>query len=103
MFAFDKVLEDGLRRAGFVVGTDVSLDYRYADWTGENLPALAAELVSLNVDVIVAMTNPGIGAAKQATKRVPIVMGLGADPVGAGFVESLARPPASQDSRQTPR
>ena len=92
MAAFDKVLEDGLRQAGYVVGTDVSLDYRYPEWTGENLPALAAELVSRNVDVIVAMTNPGIAAAKQVTNRVPIVMGLGADPVGAGFVESLARP-----------
>jgi putative ABC transport system substrate-binding protein len=92
MAAFDKVLEDGLRQAGYGVGTDVWLDYRYPEWTGANLPALAAELVSLNVDVIVAMTNPGIAAAKQATNRVPIVMGLGADPVGAGFVESLARP-----------
>jgi putative tryptophan/tyrosine transport system substrate-binding protein len=92
MAAFDRVLEDGLRRAGYAVGTDVSLHYRYPEWTGEDLPALAAELVSLNVDVIVAMSNPAITAAKQATTRLPIVMGLGADPVGAGFVESLARP-----------
>jgi len=78
MVAFDRVLEDGLRRAGYAAG--------------ENLPALAAELVSLNVDVIVDMSNPAITAAKQATTRLPIVMDLGADPVGAGFVESLARP-----------
>jgi len=92
MAAFDRVLEDGLRRASYAVGTDVSLDYRYPEWTGEDLPALAAELVSRNVDVIVAMSNPAITAAKQATTRLPIVMGLGADPVGAGFAKSLARP-----------
>ena len=90
--AFDKVLEDGLRQRGYVIGRDLTIEYRYSEWTGLNLPELAAELVSMNVDVIVAGTNPGIAAAKSATNRIPIVMGLGADPVRAHFVETLARP-----------
>jgi len=90
--ALDKVLEDGLRQRGYHVGKNLIIEYRYSDWTGENLPALAGELVTLNLNVIVAGTNPGIAALKRVSGRIPIVMGLGTDPVRAGFIESLARP-----------
>ena len=65
---------------------------RFAGGRQEQLPALAAELVRLNVDVIVAGSNPVIAALKQRTSTIPIVMPVSRDPVGAGFVTSLARP-----------
>ena len=88
-------LEDfrqGLRELGYVEGKTVRLEIRWGDGKLERLPALADELVRLNVDVIVAVNSPSVVAAKQATQTVPIVMPISSDPVGDGLVASLARP-----------
>jgi len=83
----------GLRDLGYVEGQNLRIDYRYAEEKPERLPALAAELVRLPVDVIVASGAPATQGAKQATSTLPIVMASGgADPVGTGLVASLARP-----------
>jgi ABC-type uncharacterized transport system substrate-binding protein len=84
--------KQGLRDHGYVEGQNVLLELRYAEAEAERLPILAAELVHLKVDVIVAIPNPAIDALKQATQTIPIVMPIGSDPVGGGFVASLARP-----------
>ena len=84
--------KQGLRDHGYVEGQNVLLELRYAEAQAERLPILAAELVRLKVDVIVAIPNPAIDALKQATQTIPIVMPIGSDPVGVGFVASLARP-----------
>ena len=68
------------------------IEYRDAEGKLERLPALAAELVALKVDVIVAPSTPAAVAAKQATKTIPIVFAVAGDPVGSGLVTSLARP-----------
>ena len=82
---------DGLRDRGYVVGRNISIEYRSANWNRELLPDLAEELVGLKVDVIVAV--PGaIEAARDATKTIPIVLTSGNDPVERGLVASLARP-----------
>jgi len=82
---------DGLRDRGYVVGRNISIEYRSANWNRELLPDLAEELVGLKVDVIVAV--PGaIEAARDATKAIPIVLTSGNDPVERGLVASLARP-----------
>ena len=73
-------------------GKNVLLELRYAEAQAERLPILAAELVRLKVDVIVAIPNPAIDALKQATQTIPIVMSIVSNPVGVGFVASLARP-----------
>ena len=87
-----KAFEEGLRDLGYVVGRNVIMEYRFAEARPERLPALAADLVRLNVDVIVTGINSNTVAAKQATMTIPIVMANSIDPVGAGFVASLARP-----------
>jgi len=83
-----------LRELGYIEGQNIASEYRYAEGKADRYPELAAELVRLKVDIIVAAGGAGvIRAAKNATKTIPIVMaGLGADPVEAGLVESLARP-----------
>ena len=83
-----------LRERGYIEGQNIATEYRYAEGKLDRLPELAAELVRLKVDIIVVAGGDGpIRAAKNATKTIPIVMvGLGSDPVEAGFVESLARP-----------
>jgi len=87
-----EAFRQGLRDVGYVEGRDVVIEYRDAEGKPERLPALAAELVALKVDVIVSGSTPGILAAKQATKTIPIVFIGTADPVGSGLVTSLARP-----------
>jgi putative ABC transport system substrate-binding protein len=82
----------GLRERGYVEGQNVFLEYRYAEGQLERLPALAAELAALKVDVIVTSSTPAIRAAMQATRTIPIVMANVADPVQSGLVASLARP-----------
>ncbi|MGH7265797.1 MAG: ABC transporter substrate-binding protein [Candidatus Rokuibacteriota bacterium] len=82
----------GLRERGYVDGETVALEYRWAEGKVDRLPALAAELVALEVDVIVTGGELAIGAARRATATIPIVMGASNDPVGAGLVKSLARP-----------
>jgi putative ABC transport system substrate-binding protein len=83
---------DGLRDLGWVEGQNVVVEYRFADANLDRLPGLAAELVRLRVDVIVAGATPAVIAAKNTTRTVPIVMFLASNPVGAGLVVSLARP-----------
>jgi putative ABC transport system substrate-binding protein len=79
----------GLRERGYVEGRSLAVEYR--DGTMDRLPDLAAELVRLKVDAIVAAGTPAAIAAKQATSTIPIVMMVVADPVGSGLVASLAR------------
>jgi putative ABC transport system substrate-binding protein len=83
-----------LRQLGYIEGQNISIEYRYAEGKRDRPPELAAELVRLKVDVIMAAGGIGIiRAAANATKTIPIVMmGQGGDPVEAGFVESFARP-----------
>jgi putative tryptophan/tyrosine transport system substrate-binding protein len=83
-----------LRERGYIEGQNIAFQYRYAERKQERYPELAAELVHLKVDIILVTGGyPVMRAAKNATKTIPIVMmGSGIDPVGAGLVESLARP-----------
>jgi putative ABC transport system substrate-binding protein len=83
-----------LRELGYVEGQNIAIEYRYAEGKRDRFPELATELVRLKVDIIVGPSGSApIRAAKNATKTIPIVMmSLAADPVEAGFVESLARP-----------
>lgn len=87
-----KAFDEGLRELGYLEGRNLVVERRFAWGRQERLPELAAELVRLEVEVIVTGGNPVIGAVKQATSTIPIVMGASRDPVGAGFVASLARP-----------
>jgi putative ABC transport system substrate-binding protein len=84
--------ERGLRQLGWTPGSSILIEYRYAEGEVDRLPALAAELVRLPVDVIVARGGAAVRAARQATSTIPIVMSATADPVRQGFVASLARP-----------
>jgi putative ABC transport system substrate-binding protein len=86
-----KAFEAGLRNLGYRVGENVVIEYRFANGEMERLPALAADLVRLGVDVIVT-GNASAGATMQATATIPIVVPNSADPVSAGLVASLARP-----------
>ena len=87
-----EAFKQGLREHGYVEGQNVVLELRFGEGKAEQFPVLAAELVRLKVDVIVALTNPVIEAVRQATPTIPIVMPSASDPVGVGFVASLARP-----------
>ena len=87
-----EALKQGLRDLGHVEGKTFVLEIRYAGARSERLPELARELVGLKVDVIVAGTDVAIAAVKRETQSIPIVMRRGTDPVGTGFVASLARP-----------
>ena len=82
----------GLRELGYVEGKNVVIEQRWAEGKIDRLPALAAELVRLKVDAIVSFGPTVTRAAKQANIRIPIVMGFDDDPIGSGFVASLARP-----------
>jgi putative ABC transport system substrate-binding protein len=82
----------GLRALGYTEGKDIVIEFRWAEGRYDKLPALAAELVRLNVDVIVTHTVPGAIAAKQATSTIPIVITAASDLLAFGLVESLARP-----------
>jgi ABC-type uncharacterized transport system substrate-binding protein len=87
-----KAFEEGLRSLGYRVGENVVIEYRFANGEVERLPALAADLVRLGVDVIVTGVNASTVAAMKATTTIPIVMTTVSDPVSAGFVASLAHP-----------
>jgi putative ABC transport system substrate-binding protein len=82
----------GLRELDWVEGKNIEIELRAADGNLERLPAIAAELVSHRVDLIVAPTTQATRAARNATSTIPIVMVVPSDPVGAGLVDSLARP-----------
>jgi putative ABC transport system substrate-binding protein len=87
-----KAFRQGLRDLGYVEGRNLVIEYRDAEGKLERLPALAAELVALKVDVILAGSTVGALAAKQATRTIPIVFAAVGDPVASGLVTSLARP-----------
>jgi ABC-type uncharacterized transport system substrate-binding protein len=92
MVARTEAFRQGLRDLGYVEGKNMLIEWRYAEAKPERLPALAAELVQLKVDVIVTGGEAATRPAKEATSTIPIVMAQDADPVGTGFVMSLARP-----------
>lgn len=84
-----------IEELGYIEGRDFSIEWRFADWDVESLPRLAADLVSLKVDLIVATSNVAVIAAQNATNEIPIVMGVSYDPVRMGLVPSLSRPGAN--------
>jgi putative ABC transport system substrate-binding protein len=83
---------DGMRERGYVEGSNLSIDVRWPQGTFEHDPSPVAELINSNVDVIVAWATPAVNAARRATSAIPIVMVGQGDPVGFGFIASLARP-----------
>jgi putative ABC transport system substrate-binding protein len=85
-------IRQGLRDFGYVEGTNIVIEYRWAEGQYEPLPELAADLVRSNVDLIITHATPGSLAAKRATTTIPIVMALIGDPVANGVVASVARP-----------
>jgi putative tryptophan/tyrosine transport system substrate-binding protein len=87
-----EAFRNGLQKLGHVEGQTFVLELRYADARAERLPDLARELVSLKMDVIVVVGDLAIAAAKQQTRTIPIVMAVSTDPLGTGFVSSLAHP-----------
>ena len=87
-----EAFRQGLRELGYAEGKNIVIEWRYAEGKLDQLPALAAELVRLKVDIIVASGTTSTRAAKEATVTIPIVMGFNNDPVGNGFVTSLAHP-----------
>jgi len=89
---FVQAFQRGLKDLGWVEGQNIVIEWRFAGGRAERLPDLAAELVRLQPDVIVAPSTPTALAAKNATKTIPIVTVAGSDPVGLGLVASLARP-----------
>ncbi len=86
------ILWESLRELGYVEGRNLVIERRFAAFRYDRLPDLAAELVRLKLDLIATGGTPAIAALKQATTTVPIVMTWSIDPVGAGFIASLARP-----------
>ena len=87
-----EAFRQGLREHGYVEGKTFVLEPRYGEARAERISELARELVGLKVDVIVAATDVAIAAVKRETQTIPIVMAISGDPVGTGFVASLARP-----------
>ena len=87
-----EAFRQGLRELGYEEGKNIVIEYRHAEEKPDRLPTLAAELVRLKVEVIVTTGPTVTRAAKEATSTIPIVMSFDTDPVGNGFVASLARP-----------
>jgi len=87
-----EAFRQGLRERGYVEGQNVVIEYRYGDGNLDRLPKLAAELVALNVDLIVTGGTSPTRAVQQASKTVPIVMTIVGDPIASGFIASLAKP-----------
>jgi putative ABC transport system substrate-binding protein len=92
----DAAFREGLRDAGFIEGQNVTIEYRWTKGAYERLPALAAELVELRIDLLAALGTSAVHVAKSATATstptIPVVFAMGSDPVAEGFVESLSRP-----------
>jgi putative tryptophan/tyrosine transport system substrate-binding protein len=89
---FLRLFGEGLRDFGYIDGQTIQIEYRTADGKLDRLPDLAADLVRLKVDIIVASETPAVQAAKRATSEIPIVMAPSGDPVGTGLIASLSRP-----------
>lgn len=89
---FDRAFRDALEELGYIEGSNILIDYRWAAENEQRATDFAAELVARNVEVIVAATTGAIRAALRATTTVPIVMAAAADPIASGLVASLARP-----------
>jgi len=88
-----QVFEQRLRELGYVEGQNLAIEFRYAEGKVDRLPGFAAELVGLDVNVIVTATDPGTRAAKGATTSIPIVMlAINYDPIALGYIASFARP-----------
>src|SRR5919106_242908 len=87
-----EAFQRGLRELGYVERKNIAIEWRYAEGKRDRLPKFAAELVRLNLDVIVTAGPGPTAAAKEATSTIPIVMAQDSDPVGSGHVASLARP-----------
>jgi putative ABC transport system substrate-binding protein len=83
---------DGLRESGFIEGKNIIIERRFAQGSADRYAELVAELVRLNVDVLVTSSDAATQAAKRATTKIPIVMMNVSDPVGQGIVASLAHP-----------
>jgi putative ABC transport system substrate-binding protein len=92
LLARTEAFRQGLKELGYIEGESIALEYRWAEGKIDRLPDLAAELVRLKVDVIVTCGPVATRSAKEATATIPIVMTFDSDPVGNGFVASLARP-----------
>ena len=88
-------LKEGLEERGYVEGRNIEFVWRFADGRFERLPALAADLATLGVDIIMPATPPAIYAAKSASSSIPIVFPLGSDPVETGLVTNMERPGAN--------
>jgi putative ABC transport system substrate-binding protein len=99
--SFVEAFRQGLRELGYVEGQNLAGEYRWAHGQVEALPALAAELVRLPVDLLFAGSTAASLAARDATQTIPIVFVGVADPVGAGLVASLARPGGNLTGRST--
>jgi putative ABC transport system substrate-binding protein len=89
---YTAIFRQALRALGYVEGTNIAIEYRYADGNYDRLPLLAADLVRLKLDIVVTEGTPPTRAAKHATTTIPIVMTVTGDPVAAGLVTNLARP-----------
>ena len=89
---FDEAFRQGLRELGYVEGQNITVEYRWGEGKEERLPDLMAEVIRLKPDIIVTAGTPGVQAAKNATKTIPIVMANSPDAVRDGLVASLARP-----------
>jgi putative ABC transport system substrate-binding protein len=87
-----KVLEQGLAKKGWIAGQNLHIEYRFAGNNAESMLSIAKELVGLHPDVIIAHSTPVVVALLQVTQTIPIVFVVVADPVGSGFVASIARP-----------
>jgi putative ABC transport system substrate-binding protein len=92
MAARDEAFRQGLRALGYIVGQNITIDYRWADGKNERLPGFAAELVNLKLDIIVTHGGEATRAVQQATTTIPIVIAAADDPLASGLVASLARP-----------
>jgi ABC transporter substrate binding protein len=88
-------LRTGLREFGYVEGTNIGIEFRWAEGIYDRLPHLVAELIATNVDVLITHGTPGTRVAKQATTTIPIVMAISGDAIATGLVSSLARPEAN--------
>jgi putative ABC transport system substrate-binding protein len=87
-----EAFRQGLRDLGYLEGTNILVEYPYAEAREDRIPSLVADLVQRQVDVLVSTSTAAILAAKQATQTIPIVMVTNVDPVATGIVASLARP-----------